>query len=160
MYAFLGWSFSNACVNYFRSFKTHIFEWIIHKSWGFKNTQVTNYFVGYCKVAWNNNFSSPTATIFIERSLVVHVCMSRKELVLLAPGGLLLYGLLGWCVVCDWSEQTSLWLVGMNWLCSAGPWKGQPIALRRCLVGALKRAAPLLVLVFSEALKRGAVWPM
>jgi len=34
-----------------------------------------------------------------------------------SPGGLLLYSLLGWCVVCDWSEQTGL--------CSTGPWKGQ-----------------------------------
>jgi len=37
--------------------------------------------------------------------------MSRKELTetgtgFASPGGLLLYGLLGWCVVCDWSAQT------------------------------------------------------
>ena len=27
-----------------------------------------------------------------------------------------------------------LWLVSTDWLCSAGPWKGLPLALRRCVV--------------------------
>jgi len=65
---------------------------------------------------------------------------------------------------CDWSEQTALWLVGINWLCSAGPWKGPPIALLRCLVGSLKRAAQLcpsvLLCMIYKPQHRGGLGPI